>query len=441
MQLEYGEQRIAVAAEDLFIGSDPGATLRLAGAGVLPRHAVVKRLTDGHLVIRAADPAAEVRVNGTSIARDPTSLLHGDRITIGSHELRIVDPRRAGETRVVAAGAGPGVAAGAPPSPPVSSAGTGSGGRLVCLTDGREYHVDVAPFVLGRDAGSAVVLTSPDASRRHAEVVSRPDGDVLVDLSSNGSYVNGERVEGRRPLKALDVIRIGAEEFRYYPPPKREPAPAPAGAEFRLGDTLIGIPTPRPVPAAIRQAPAAPSLLASLLVKRGERKGDRIAVQVPVVNLGRADYNDVQLGDPSISASHAKLQLREGVWIVADLGSTNGTFVDDVRVADEGALSPGAILRLGEVELVFEPRDEGVRRAPGTTVLPKATPPVAQPAAGERPGAAGAPEARPAESAPAARSAPPASRPAPPPPRRRTTWLFVGAVLVLVALTAALVLL
>jgi hypothetical protein len=208
-----------------------------------------------------------------------------------------------------------------------------------------------------------------------------------------------------------------------------------------LGDTLIGIPTPRPVPAAIRQAPAAPSLLASLLVKRGERKGDRIAVQVPVVNLGRADYNDVQLGDPSISASHAKLQLREGVWIVADLGSTNGTFVDDVRVADEGALSPGAILRLGEVELVFEPRDEGVRRAPGTTVLPKATPPVAQPAAGERPGAAGAPEARPAESAPAARPAPPASRPAPPPPRRRTTWLFVGAVLVLVALTAALVLL
>ena len=87
---------------------------------------------------------------------------------------------------------------------------SGPPARLVSLTDGREYNLEAAPFVLGRDAQAEVVIGSPDASRRHAEIASVPDGDVLVDLSTNGTYVNGSRVSGRHRLKALDVIRIGA---------------------------------------------------------------------------------------------------------------------------------------------------------------------------------------------------------------------------------------
>jgi pSer/pThr/pTyr-binding forkhead associated (FHA) protein len=188
----------------------------------------------------------------------------------------------------------------------------------------------------------------------------------------NGTFLNGKRIHGRHELKALDVIRIGAEEFRYYPAAaRRAPAPsAPAGAEFRLGDTLVGFPSMppmRPPPAA-----TAPPVLASLLVKRGERKGDRLSVRTAVAHLGRGEFNDVRLSDASISASHAKLQLREGVWVIADLGSTNGTFVDDIPVDDETALSPGCTVRLGEVALLFEPLDEGTSKPVGTVVLPKA---------------------------------------------------------------------
>jgi len=134
-----------------------------------------------------------------------------------------------------------------------------------------------------------------------------------------------------------------------------------------------------------------------------------------------------------VSTSHAKLQRREGVWVLVDLDSTNGTFVDGERVKGEAPLAPGATVRFGDVQLVFEPTDEalGVAKGGGTQVLrtphssalnvpPK--PPPAPPSPG-RP--ATAPRASPApgggaKSAPPLRPQPPTpSRPGPKPPPRR----------------------
>lgn len=354
MHLEYGGRQIPVAAGDFVIGADEGVGFRLAGAAVRPRHAIVRQ-RGGALVIHRAVATATVLVNGAAIGNDPTPLLHGDRIRIGPHELVVTDPGLGGATRAM----------------PMAgiSARPDSAGRLVSLNDGREYHVTVVPFVFGRDAGAEVVIASPDASRRHAEIVSRPDGDVLVDLSSNGTYVNGSQIHGRRPLKALDVIRIGAEEFRYYSALKEPVAPVvpPAGAAARLSDTLIGLPRSRP--------------LASLRIKSGDSKGTRHQVMSAVANLGRADSNDIKFSDPSVSSSHAKLQLREGVWIFTDLGSSNGSVVDDEPVTEETALSPGATILLGDVVISFEPNDDHVEVVPRTAVIQRPTLAPAAPAA------------------------------------------------------------
>src|SRR5439155_1231153 len=75
--------------------------------------------------------------------------------------------------------------------------------------------------------------------------------------------------------------------------------------------------------------------------------------------------------DPSVSTTHAKLQRREGVWVIVDLESTNGTFVDGERVKGESPLAPGALLRFGDVQLVFEPSDDalGMTKGGGTQVM------------------------------------------------------------------------
>jgi len=112
-------------------------------------------------------------------------------------------------------------------------------------------------------------------------------------------------------------------------------------------------------------------VLASLLVRKGPLKGERFAIRVPVANVGRAEYNDVVLSDASVSQAHAKLQRRDNVWVVVDLGSTNGTHVDKVQVEDETPLSPGSTIKFGEVPVLFDPTEGtmDLEDQPGTRVV------------------------------------------------------------------------
>lgn len=257
------------------------------------------------------------------------------------------------------------------PSTLVSAEPIEGAGRLVSLNDGRSYPIVVVPFVLGREVEAQVVLGSPDASRRHAEVVTRPDGDVLIDWSANGTFVNGARIDGRQQLKPLDVIRICSEEFRYYPGAGLAPSPA-----HRLNNTLVGVPS---LGLVIAPVPVARSL-ATVRIKRGVAKGARFAIRSPIATFGRAESNEVRIDDPSVSATHARLVLTEGVWTLEDLGSTNGTTVDGIRVTEEVPLSPGATIELGVVAVSFEPHDEPAPVAPLGVREPAEPPKSAAPA-------------------------------------------------------------
>src|SRR5207247_2927991 len=122
--------------------------------------------------------------------------------------------------------------------------------------------------VAGRGGGGEVAVWRKAGSRRPAGIVQTARGYLLVDSSTNGTFVNETRVEGQRILQRADVIRIGDEQFRFYadvvpappapsaaagPPPgpavsAPQAAPqAPPGASERLRDTMHGLePVPRP---------------------------------------------------------------------------------------------------------------------------------------------------------------------------------------------------
>src|SRR5262245_51848490 len=69
--------------------------------------------------------------------------------------------------------------------------------------------------------------------------------------------------------------------------------------------------------------------------------------------LGRNPTNDFRVSDPSISSFHAELMVEGEEIKVRDLGSTNGTFIDDQKI-QEGDLKPANILRLGNVRFQLE---------------------------------------------------------------------------------------
>src|SRR5438093_10253 len=426
--LELGGKKVTIPVGEVTLGSDAGCTISLAGAAVLPRHALLQGQADGQVIIRKASPAADVLINGVRLGAEPTPLLHGDKVEVGGHELTFVDERRSGSTQFVKAFT-PATAAGQPNAGAKPPAIGVTGGRVVSLTDGREYVIAAASLVFGREAGCDVVVSGKDVSRRHAEIVQTPKGYVLVDTSTNGTFVNEERVEGQRILARTDVIRLGEEQFRFYadaasataapppppgpaasPPQAAPPAPSPPpGAGDRLRHTVHGLeayvpPSPRS---------AAGGSLASFLVRSGGLAGQRLSVKTPVVNIGRADYNDLVVPDPSVSTTHAKLQRREGVWVLVDLDSTNGTFVDGEPVKGEAPLAPGATVRFGDVQLVFEPTDDalGVVKGGGTQVL--RTPHSSAPHVPTRPAPSPLPPPPPPRAPPGRPSPAPVASPAP----------------------------
>lgn len=434
LQLEFGGRTISIPDGESVLGADPSGLVALPGAQ--PRHLALKGAADGTVSVQPQG-GAEVLLNGVKIGADPHPVLHGDKLQIAGHELLVVDPKRSGSTQYVNANDLSAMVAAAKKAGP-SSAGMVNG-RLVSLTDGREYAIGVGRAVIGRDADCDVVIESKSVSRKHAEIMGTDKGYLLVDLSTNGTFVNGEKIQGQRVLARADVIRVGDADLRFYADPPKggaqpaaappapaaaaAPAPKPA-ASAESGRATVPHPTPpravepsAPPPASAARlndtmhgtpsAAVPPGPLASILVRGGTKKGQRIPIRVPVVNIGRAEFNDIVLPEESVSTQHAKLQRRDGVWFLVDVGSTNGTFVDGERIAEETPLAPGTTVRFGDTSVVFEPDDDalGLGKAGAGTKVMGAVNVAAPPKPAAAPAPAPAPAAKPAAAKPAARPA------------------------------------
>ena len=112
--------------------------------------------------------------------------------------------------------------------PPVGGGGAAlalaAGGRLVVqespvLDEGDEFSVDSAPLTVGRGGQNDVAIDGDEfASARHVRFEPRRDGVWVTDLgSTNGTYVNGVRIDGARRLAPGDVVRVGETDLRFEP--------------------------------------------------------------------------------------------------------------------------------------------------------------------------------------------------------------------------------
>jgi pSer/pThr/pTyr-binding forkhead associated (FHA) protein len=282
--------------------------------------------------------------------------MHGDKVDVAGVELRFADESKRGATHYMSAEAIPPIAGARRTG--VARAVAPSGGRLVSLVDGKEYVVPDRGLIIGRDAGCDVVVPRNEVSRRHAELAPTEDGYVVRDTSSNGVYVNGERIQGSHRLVRSDVIRIGGEEFRFYADVLNPTPPSPT--ETTKEGVVLRSESPTPSLANTlfnqRLVETAKEPLATLeVLNEGPSKGVRYAIRTPLAQVGRGANNDVRLTDESVSEVHAKLQRRDDGWYAVDMSSTNGTYVGGSRVTGERRLDGAPDVRFGGVKLRFIP--------------------------------------------------------------------------------------
>ena len=96
-----------------------------------------------------------------------------------------------------------------------------------------------------------------------------------------------------------------------------------------------------------------PEGAATLVVTRGPGAGSRYLLDADVVQAGRHPESDIFLDDVTVSRRHAELARSTGGWVVRDVGSLNGTYVNRQRIEDESPLANGDEVQIGRFKLVF----------------------------------------------------------------------------------------
>jgi hypothetical protein len=149
------------------------------------------------------------------------------------------------------------------------------------------------------------------------------------------------------------------------------------GSMVRPGARFCGhCQTPLSLPSNL-PAVVPPAMLAAAALVAAD--GRQYPLVGPVTRVGRGPQCGLQLSHPSVSTQHADVEERGGRYVVRDLGSRNGTFVNGLRIAAETPLSPGDQLAFGEARLALQVGG-GMAPGPGGTQAIQPASPLASPA-------------------------------------------------------------
>ena len=256
---------------------------------------------------------------------------------------------------------------------------------------GEKIPLTNLPLVIGRIPPAEVIFDVESVSRKHARLSREATGYLIEDLgSSNGTYVNNERILGGRTLlKNGDIVRLGKDvdlrlvvavpqqpEISVKMPTESRPqqapdrtiimkSPAEAAAPPPLAGTVImNVPVETPTPPATGFEPQAASNQ-TIFMQAGMAASTPVAAPQLVVNesgqepriytltsqrlrIGRLPDNDVVLNNKFVSRYHAELEKRGDDYYLVPLPNiSNALLLDGIPVMEPVRLRHGVKIRVG----------------------------------------------------------------------------------------------
>ncbi|MCB9935620.1 MAG: FHA domain-containing protein [Planctomycetes bacterium] len=197
--------------------------------------------------------------------------------------------------------------------------------RLVYEFEGKQVEIPLGsrPVSFGRSDEADHQLPTKAASRIHAQVFPRERGWWVEDLhSSNGTLVNGNRIIKPTPLVPGDEITIGDMKLKF-----EGEAAQPKGPPDHLVARIV------------------------FAVDKGKAPVETLIRDR--VTIGRKADNTLQIEDKAVSGNHCEIINRQGAYLLRDLGSSNGTFINKQRIS-EHTLRNGDVIVLGQkVDVYF----------------------------------------------------------------------------------------
>ena len=194
------------------------------------------------------------------------------------------------------------------------------------LAQGRKIDLFAGPMIIGRDPACDIVIESPAVSRRHARIEVNGDRVFIEDLgSSNGTFIDGERISGQAELKPGDLFSISptikielqslARQSTLFNPKMVPPEVEEntAGQKTVLGSSVV----PAPV-----QSPQIEVTIAG-------QKPQVYPLNKAEITLGRLAGSDILISSPIISRRQAVLhQVPGGYQVEPNLDATNPLYLE-----------------------------------------------------------------------------------------------------------------
>jgi pSer/pThr/pTyr-binding forkhead associated (FHA) protein len=221
-------------------------------------------------------------------------------------------------------------------------------------TPGAIYELESDHIAIGRGSKNDIVIRDNEVSREHCQLRRVMDDYELQDLtSSNGTFVNGQRVAGGWLLQSGAIVELGDT----------------ITMEYERGHSRK---TTGSLPRAASHSPTAPEPVPqyALMVTMGPEMGRVHRLDSLVITVGRDLSNDIVIQDPEVSRFHMRLRRGKQGYTLEDMGSTNGTFVNGIAFTQPGELNPDDVIRLArQVRLQYVLRADEVKTAADETLV------------------------------------------------------------------------
>jgi len=215
-------------------------------------------------------------------------------------------------------------------------------------TDSQNEHEMTRPeIIIGRDPNLDLVFPSPAVSRRHARLTREGEGYFLEDLgSSNGTFLNDERLLERRLLKSGDQIRLGQAITLTFEVPTETQQTLVSSAPV-MPDNAAQTMLEADVNVDAIKAGGAPRLLVT--VAGGRSQTYNLTRQV--LTIGRGEDNDIVIPSNIVSGQHARLEQEDGNYKFVVLSTAKNPVLFQGRPMDGSRiLEHGDILRIGSLD-------------------------------------------------------------------------------------------
>ncbi len=190
------------------------------------------------------------------------------------------------------------------------------------------FILDGDRFSIGRASDNTLVLADEDVLLYHAEIVRRGGGgdryELVAATAQAAIRLSGQPLAFKVPygLADRDIFEIGTHKLQFS-----------AAIQIELPDNWSLSP---------QALNAAPKNLETIAL-RGRND----------LTLGRDPRNDTVIDHPVVARFQSKIELHNGSWIITDLNSSDGTFINDQQILHPHALRPGDEIRIGPCQFTF----------------------------------------------------------------------------------------